>query len=65
MEHEKLVAWFAQQDLLKVLDHAGHHGGELSFDAARLACRRAGDRIRELETGLAAYDRVSRRLLNK
>ena len=63
MEHERLMAWFAETDLVKVLDHVGHHGGEVNFDAVRLACRRASERIKELESDIASFERVSRRLM--
>jgi len=62
MDAERLLSWYAETDLLKVLDHAGRNGGDISFEAARIACRRAGEKVRELEEQLRAYDCVSRRL---
>jgi hypothetical protein len=63
MDNEQLVSWHENQPILKVLDNVGCDGGATNITTARIACRRAAQRIRELELELDAYDKVARRLI--
>jgi hypothetical protein len=63
MTSEQLESWHEAQPVLKVLEHVGCDGGATTISAARIACRRGAQRVRELEAQLDAYDRVARRLM--